>query len=389
MRRFLQELKDFPKKCDWVLLLLCLITAAFGLVIVTSATSAAKFEGNTRYIVVQLASIILGVIAYAVVSSIDIESMSERRNLLVGLNIFLLLLLIPFGTDNNTGNRSWLDLPLMPMYIQPAEICKITYIIIMASVMNSHQNNITKFPAIQAIIQMVFHLGILAGLNLVLSKDMGVTLIFVFIFIGMAFAGGVHLGWFALAIGAIILAAPIIFPLLGDHQQERIRILFDPTFDAQGIGARYHYKINLLSLTGGGLTGQGLFSGIRTQGGNLFAQHTDYVFSSIGEELGFFGCVFVMILQFAIIARCIWVGMRAQDYIRRLVCYGAASAMIFQVTINVGMCIGVMPVIGLTLPFISYGGSSMVTLFAMLGLVSGSYARPASQSHERYIQPYR
>ena len=389
MRRFLQELKDFPKKCDWVLLLLCLITAAFGLVIVTSATSAAKFEGNTRYIVVQLASIILGVIAYAVVSSIDIESMSERRNLLVGLNLFLLMLLIPFGTDNNTGNRSWLDLPLMPMYIQPAEICKITYIIIMASVMNSHQNNITKFPAIQAIIQMVFHLGILAGLNLVLSKDMGVTLIFVFIFIGMAFAGGVHLGWFALAIGAIILAAPIIFPLLGDHQQERIRILFDPTFDAQGIGARYHYKINLLSLTGGGLTGQGLFSGIRTQGGNLFAQHTDYVFSSIGEELGFFGCLFVMILQFAIIARCIWVGMRAQDYIRRLVCYGAASAMIFQVTINVGMCIGVMPVIGLTLPFISYGGSSMVTLFAMLGLVSGSYARPASQSHERYIQPYR
>ena len=389
MRRFLQELKDFPKKCDWVLLLLCLVTAAFGLVIVTSATSAAKFEGNTRHIAVQLASIILGVLAFAVMSSLDIDSMSERRNWLVGINIFLLLLLIPFGTDNNTGNKSWLDLPLMPMYIQPAEICKITYIIIMASVMNSHQNNINKFPAFPAIFHMVLHLGILAGLNLVLSKDMGVTLIFVFIFIGMAFAGGVNLGWFALAIAAIVVLAPIVFPLLGDHQQERIRILFDPTYDAQGIGARYHYKINLLSLTGGGLTGQGLFNGIRTQGGNLFAQHTDYIFSSIGEELGFFGCVFVMLLQFAIIARCIWVGMRAQDYIRRLVCYGAASALIFQVTINVGMCIGVMPVIGLTLPFISYGGSSMVTLFAMLGLVSGSYARPASLSHERYIQPYR
>ena len=389
MRRFLQELKDFPKKCDWVLLLLCLITAAFGLVIVTSATSAAKFEGNTRYIVVQLARIILGVMAYAVMSSIDIEAMSERRNLLAAFNVLLLLLLVPFGTDNNTGNRSWLDLPLMPMYIQPAEICKITYIIIMASVMNSHQNSITKFPALPAIFNMVLHLGILAGLNLLLSKDMGVTLIFVFIFIGMAFAGGVHLGWFALAIGAIVVLAPIVFPMLGEHQQERIRILFDPSYDAQGIGARYHYKINLLSLTGGGLTGQGLFNGIRTQGGNLFAQHTDYVFSSIGEELGFFGCLLVMTLQFAIIARCIWVGMRSQDYIRRLVCYGAASAMIFQVTINVGMCIGVMPVIGLTLPFISYGGSSMVTLFAMLGLVSGSYARPASLSNERYIQPYR
>ena len=386
MRRFLQELQDFPKKCDWVLLLLCLVTAAFGLIVITSATSAAKFEGNTRYIVVQMASILLGVMAYAVISSIDIEAMSENRNWLVVLNVFMLLLLIPFGTDNNTGNRSWLDLPLMPMYIQPAEICKITYIVIMASVMNSHQNSISTVPSVM---HMVLHLGILVGLNMVLSRDAGVSLIFVFIFIGMAFSSGVSLGWFALAIGAIAIALPVVFPFLGDHQQERLLILIDPTYDAAGIGARYHYKINLLSLTGGGLTGQGLFSGIRTQGGNLFAQHTDYIFSSIGEELGFFGCVFVMIMQFVIIARCIWVGMRCQDYIRRLVCYGAASALMFQVLINIGMCIGVMPVIGLTLPFISYGGSSMVTLFAMLGLVSGSYARPASRSHERYIRPPR
>ena len=386
MRRFFQELKDFPKKCDWVLLLLCLVTAAFGLVVITSATSAAKFEGNTRYIVVQLASIILGVVAYAVVSSIDIEFMSEQRNLLVIFNIFLLLLLIPFGTDNNTGNRSWLDLPLMPMYIQPAEICKITYIIIMASVMNSHKTSISSFPSV---FHMVMHLVILVGLNLALSSDMGVSLIFVFIFIGMAFAGGVHLGWFALAIAGIAVAIPILWPLLGEYQQERILVLIDPSFDAQGIGARYHFKLNLLSLTGGGLMGQGLFDGTRTQGGLLFAQHTDYIFSSIGEELGFFGCLLVMAMQFAIVARCIWVGMRAQDYIRRLVCYGAASALIFQITINIGMCIGVMPVIGLTLPFISYGGSSMVTIFAMLGLVSGSYARPQSMSHERYIQPYR
>jgi len=236
---------------------------------------------------------------------------------------------------------------------------------------------------------MVLHLGILVGLNMAMSRDAGVSLIFVFIFIGMAFAGGVHWGWFALAIGAIVVVAPLIFPLLGEYQQERILILIDPTFDAQGIGARYHSKINLLSLTGGGLTGQGLFNGIRTQGGNLFAQHTDYIFSSIGEELGFFGCVLVMLLELAIIARCIYVGIRCQDYMRRLICFGAASALIFQVTINVGMCIGMMPVIGLTLPFISYGGSSVVTIFAMLGLVSGSYARPASLSHERYIQPPR
>ena len=386
MRRFLEELKEFPQKGDMVLLILLLITSGFGMVIIASATNAEKFGNNIRYIAFQLVAIGLGVLIYALISSIDMEFLQEHRNLMVAFNVLLLMMLIPFGTDNNTGNRSWLDLPLIPMNIQPAEICKITYIVIMASVMSSHQNRISH-PI--SVFHMVFHLGLLVGLNMVLSSDAGVSLIFVFIFIGMAFAGGVSLLWFALAFTLIGVAIPFAWPLLGTYQQERIRILIDPNFDAQGIGARYHSKINLQSLTGGGLTGQGLFNGNRTQGGNLFAQHTDYIFSSIGEELGFFGCVLVMLLELAIIARCIFVGIRCQDYTRRLICFGAASALMFQVMINTGMCIGVMPVIGLTLPLISYGGSSVVTIYAMLGLVSGAYARPQNLSHERYVQPFR
>ena len=386
MHRFFEELKDFPKKGDWVLLILCVITAFGGLVVIASATNAPKFDGNLRYILIQLVAIMLGIGMYAVVSSIDVEALQEHRMAMVIFNTVLLLMLIPFGTDNNTGNRSWLDFPLLPVNIQPAEICKITYVIIMASVMASHQNNISSIPSV---IHMLIHLGLLVGLNMALSRDLGVSLIFVFIFIGMAFAGGVSFWWFALAIGGIAVLIPFAWPLLGTYQQERIMVLIDPTFDAQGIGARYHSKINLLSLTGGGLTGQGLFAGNRTQGGYLFAQHTDYIFSSIGEELGFLGCLTVMIAEILIIARCIQVGTRCQDYMRRLICYGAASAMMFQVLINTGMCIGVMPVIGLTLPLISYGGSSVVTIFAMLGLVSGAHARPQSLSHERYIQPYR
>ena len=387
MRQFFQELRDFPKKGDMILLLLCLITSAFGCVAIASATSAEKFgDNNIKYIIIQLAATLLGVMAYALVSSIDIDAMSERRNWLVAFNVCLLLLLVPFGTDNNTGNRSWLDIPGVPVMIQPAEICKISYVVIMASVMNSHQNRISSFPSIM---HMALHLGILVGLNMVLSKDAGVSLIFVFIFIGMAFGGGVNLGWFALAIGAIAIAFPVIFPYLGEHQQNRIMILFDESIDPQGINERYHYMMNLKSLTGGGLTGQGLFNGNRTQGGNLFAQHTDYIFSSMGEELGFFGCVMIMLLELGIIGRCIMVGMKCPDYMRRIICFGAASALTFQVMINIGMCIGVMPVIGLTLPLISYGGSSVVTIYAMLGLVSGSHARPQSFSHERYIQPYR
>ena len=361
MHRFLEELKDFKKKCDWVLLILCLVTAGFGVVAIASATNA---RGYLRYIPIQLVAIVLGVLVFAITSSIDVDYISEHRMTMVVFNVLLLLLLIPFGTDRSTGNRSWLDIPLVPIDIQPAEICKITYILIMASVMSAHQNRVSSVPSVM---HMVLHLGLLVGLNMVLSKDAGVSLIFVFIFIGMAFGGGVSLWWFALAIGVIVAAAPVVYPLLGTYQQERIRVLYDPTFDSQGIGARYHYKINLQSLTGGGMTGQGLFNGNRTQSFSLFAQHTDYIFSSIGEELGFLGCVAVMLLELAIIARCIQVGVRCQDYMRRLICFGAGSALMFQVMVNVGMCIGVMPVIGLTLPLISYGGSSVVTIFGMLG----------------------
>ena len=386
MRRFIEELKDFPKKGDWVLLILCLVTSGYGGIMVASATNAAKFGSNTKYILIQLVAIMLGVLMYAVVSSIDVDFMSEHRGVLVAFNVIMLLLLIPFGDDHSTGNKSWLTIPLVPVSIQPAEICKIAFIIILASVMSSHQNDISSIPSV---LHILFHLGLVVGLNMVLSGDAGVSLIFVFIFIGMAFAGGISLWWFLAGLAGIGVGIPILWPHLGTYQQERIRVLIDPEFDKMGTGARYHSKINLQSLTGGGLTGQGLFNGTRTQGGNLFAQHTDYIFSSMGEELGFFGCLGVILLEFAIIARCIQVGSRCPDYMRRLICYGAASAMMFQVLINVGMCIGVMPVIGLTLPLISYGGSSVVTIYATMGLVSGSYARPQSLSHERYIQPYR
>ena len=207
MRRFIEELKDFPKKGDWVLLILCLVTSGFGEIVIASATNAPKFGSNLKYILIQLVAIMLGIMMYAIVSSIDVDFISEHRGVLVAFNIFLLLLLIPFGTDNNTGNRSWLDFPLLPINVQPAEICKISYILIMASVMASHQNDVSSF---WSVMHMVLHLGILVGLNMALSRDAGVSLIFVFIFIGMTFAGGVNILWFLAAISGIGAAIPII-----------------------------------------------------------------------------------------------------------------------------------------------------------------------------------
>ncbi len=384
MHRFTQEFKNFFRKGDMVLLTLCMVTTAFGILMIASTTN---YMGNLRYIIIQLVAALLGVLMYAVVSSVDLEMLTEHRGALVLFNTILLMLLIPFGTDAGTGNRSWLDLPLLPVNIQPAEICKITYILIMATVMASHQSKLSSIPSVA---HMLLHLGLLFGLNLLLSKDAGVSLIYVFIFIGMAFAGGVSLWWFLLAIGGIVAIWPFLWPRLATHQQNRLLILIDPTVDPDGIGARFHSRMSLKSLTGGGYSGQGLFDGTRTQNADdhLFAQHTDYIFSAIGEELGFFGCILVLAVLVLIIARCVQVGLRSPDYTRRLVCFGAASALIFQVVSNTGMCIGATPVIGLTLPFISYGGSSIVTIYAMLGLVSGVHARPSATSHELYIRPY-
>lgn len=382
MRKFFSELKNFFRKGDMILLVLCLVTSAFGCLMIASTTN---YRGTMSYVYTQIAAIGLGVLVYAVISSLDIDFFSEHRLWLVAFNTFLILLLIPFGTSYDSGNKSWLDFSFLPVAIQPAEICKISFVLILASVMASHQNRISHIFSVG---HMVLHLGLVAGLNLVISGDMGVSMIFVFIFVGMAFAGGVKWIWFALAGGTIAVAGPMAWVyVFTERQQNRFLVLFDSSIDPLGINERYHILRSQLSLNGGGWMGQGLFNGNRTQTGALFAQHTDFIFSAIGEELGFVGCILVMIMLMAIIGRCIYVGNKSPDYMRKVLCYGVASALIFQMVVNVGMCIGVVPIVGLTLPFISYGGSSMVSLFAMVGFVSGVHARPERQSFERYIHP--
>ena len=383
MRKFLQELLDFFKKGDMVLLALCLLTTAFGCVEIASATA---WTGSIKSVIIQLVATGLGIGLYAVVSSIDLDLILEFRLPMFLFNCFLLFLLLPFGVEYG-GNRSWIDIPLLPIDLQPAEICKITFILIMASVMGSHQSRLSR-PF--SVIHMCMHLIALFGINVAISGEGGVSRIFVFIFAGMTYGGGVHWGWFA----AIIAFAVVVIPVgwnyfLADYQKIRFEVLWNPDLDPLAINERYHTNQSLLSLTGGGLTGQGLFNGARTKVHALNAQHTDYIFAAIGEEIGFLGCLAVLVLEFAIIARVLYVGMRTPDFVRKLVCYGAATALICQVVINVGMCIGLTPVIGLTLPFVSYGGSSIVSLYGMLGLVSGAYARPTPGKQGLYVQPPR
>ena len=376
-----RAISDFLKKADMVLLFLCTVTTIFGIVVISSATAT---EGSSSYIMVQTIALLLGIVIYAVLTLIDVDIIAERRELLLLFSVVFIGLLKFFGIDGGTGNRSWLDVPLLPMNIQPAEICKIFFIIILAKMMSVNQSklssplNIAKMGALT-----VFFFGLIVYV----SSDAGVALIYVFIFLTMAFAGGVSLIWFLLGIGAVTLAAPVVLTMLDQYQYNRIMMFFDPSIDPTGQGVRWHTNLSLRYIQNGGVAGQGLYNGTMVKGEAMPAQHTDVIFSSIAEELGMLGCVAVLILLSAIVIRCIYVGVKSGNFMNRTICIGIAGMLLFQIVVNVGMCVGLFPVIGLTLPFISYGGSSIVTMFMAMGVVSGIHMRPAPDGTAQYIRP--
>lgn len=380
--RFLRALGNFFRKGDILLLCLCVITSLFGVVMVSSA--AAHF-GGSRYVLVQLAAIFLGVIIYILMSLFDIEILAGQSNLLFLFNILFISTLFIWGVEGNTGNRSWLAFAWLPFNIQPAEICKITYVLINAKVMSGLQRHISE-P--RSVLKLTGHLVITVLVILLASKDMGVALIYVFAFLVMTFIGGVSRFWFLLGAGGVAVMAPILwFGVFRQDQKNRILALFDPSIDASGEGVLWQTNLSLRSIRGGGITGQGLFNGNVTQSGVNPQQHNDFIFSAIAEELGIIGCILALLLLAAIICRCIYVGAKSGSYMNRLICIGIAGTLFFQVLVNVGMCLGLLPVVGLALPFLSYGGSSIVSTFLAAGIVSGIHMRPSPDGAALYVRP--
>ncbi len=219
------------------------------------------------------------------------------------------------------------------------------------------------------------------------SEDLGVALQYIFIFVIMAFVGGVSFVWFLGALGALAAAAPTIWTHLSDDRRNRILVLFDASIDPDAQNERYQVNRSIRALQNGGIRGQGLYNGTMVQSSSLPMQRNDFIFSAIGEELGMLGCLAVLLLLSAVIIRIIHVGIKSGNYMNRLICVGIAGMLTAQVFINIGVCIGLVPVIGLTLPFFSYGGSSLVTMFFAMGIVSGINMRPAPDSNARYIRP--
>ena len=375
LRRIRELFNDVFRQADLVLLALCIGTSLFGILMIASAT---HYMHTSKLVLVQAAALCIGAVLYIVVSQVDLNELAKywKWIFLVGV-VFILLLATPLGIAGDTGNKAWLEFPFLPVKVQPAEIVKLTFIIVLAKQLAWLKEN-RDLRSISSIVMLAAHFGVIFALYYKISSDMGSALVFLFIFACMCFVGGVALRWFLLGglAGGLAFWAMWDLNKIPSYMKLRFQVLFDHSLDPQDTG--WQQTRSLMALGSGKLTGQGLFHGTQTQSEYSSAlpnRHTDFIFTVIGEELGLLGCILTLALLTAIIVRCVWVARHAKTSLEGLVCIGVASVVIFQVIVNVGMCLFVMPVIGLTLPFISYGGSSLVMLFMSMGMVSGVQGR--------------
>jgi len=363
LKQIWHGITSYLKKADLVLLGLALLTSLFGLVLIYSAKSSV---GAGHFIVIQLAAIFLGVVGYVIASLSNLRRFPRLWVILFIFNILFQLSLYFFGTAGDTGNKSWINYSWMPMAIQPGEIGKIIFIYTFASHINVLKDKLNRFSSV---LQLFLHFLLTVGSVFIISRDLGVAIIYVFIFLVMLYASGIKLWWVLLTFAGAAGCAPLLWKIMGEYQRMRILVVFNPDLSPKHA---WHAKQSLLALGNGGLLGKGVLHGSQVQNGILFSSHADFIFASCGEELGFVGCCVLLTLLTAMVIRCFTDSKKSDNLMGYMMCIGVGAMMMFQIIINVGMCLGIMPVIGLTLPFVSYGGSSILTFFVSIGFVCGA-----------------
>ena len=357
--------RDFFARADVLLLVLCTVCTVFGIVVIASATLSLDTLKN---VYVQILSLFVGLGLFVLFTYIDIDTLADNWVMLCVFNIVFLLVLLPFGVSGDSGNNGWLR--FFGIGIQPTEVVKVSYIVVMAKHITylKTKQDLNAYPSVA---QLAVHFVVIFGLILVTSRDLGSASVFFIIFLVMLFAAGLRWYWFV--IGCAVIAAVIPFAwthVLSDYQRNRLLVPYVPSIDPDNSGINWQANLSKISLASGQITGRGWGNGPQSQSARA-GKHTDFIFGVIGEEMGMIACVLVIVLLIVIAIRCIQVGLRSGTTLSMLVCFGVAGTILFQTFENTGMCMGITPVIGITLPFISYGGSSIVSLFAAMGIVSG------------------
>ncbi len=358
----MKYLKELLKNVDTLLLV---IPLAFALISVLTIGSTAYDDGFifTRSMKVQIIAFVIGLIAAGVILTIDykiFETMEKR--LYIASILFLFTVFIPGIGIEQYGARGWLDLG--PIDLQPAEIVKIAFILIYAAYLSRRQEHLRTFKDLA--LAGAYVLPFL-GVIVVLQNDLGNALVICVVTLIMLFAAGINGGLYAKVGIAGVLCMPVLYRFMAGHQKDRIDAFLHPK--NMLLPGNYQVYQSKVAIGSGGLSGKGLFMGTQKELKFLPVQDSDFIFSVISEEWGFIGGLLVIILYALFLYRMMKVAQNAKDLYGSLVVIGIFSMFFFQIFENIGMTMGVMPVTGITLPFISAGGSSVVTNMIALGLV--------------------
>ena len=374
---------------DWLLMLAVLALVTLGSLLVWSATSHREdltLGDPTAYLKKQLVNVAIGLVLLVTVMATDHRWVRIVAPLVYLASIVGLVLVLTMGSTIN-GSRSWLQLGSMS--IQPSEFAKLAVVIGMALIVAERaegrwQNQVGTVE----VVGMLVVAGVPASL-IMLQPDLGTMLVLSATVFGVLATSGAPRRWLGLlGIGGVTAAAAAVAAgFLKQYQVDRFMAFTNPDLDPQGAG--YNTEQARIAVGNGGLFGQGLFHGSQTRAGFVPEQHTDFIFTVAGEELGLVGAGVLIALLAIVIWRALAIARHTDDAFGRVAAAGIACWFGFQAFQNIGMCLGIMPVTGVPLPFVSYGGSSMFAGMLAIGLLQNIHLRSTASLPTRYVMPVR
>jgi rod shape determining protein RodA len=351
------------------LLLSTIALAVFGSVMVWSATRG--MVGADAIFKRHLTGLAIGLLPLAVMWFIDYSKFKGWTGpLLVGLSLLIISPRIPGLGSSANGATSWLKIGSISLF-QPSEPAKLIFIVVLAAVIAGYNGKIEE-P--RDVLRVAGYAGLPVALIL-LQPDLGTGLVFVVVALAMLLIGGLKLRWFGLfaVIAALMIVAVVTLPILKTYQKDRLLVFVDPTLDPKGAG--YNLAQSKIAIGSGGLTGKGLQNSTQSRLNFIPARDTDFIFSVVGEQLGFLGGVMLLGFYLALLFSSLSIATSSRDLYGALIAAGLIGMWLFQILENAGMTMGLMPITGIPLPFISYGGSFMITNLAGVGMLMSVWSR--------------
>jgi rod shape determining protein RodA len=357
------------RQFDYILLAAALFLTFFGILMIRSATLGAIDPDLINRVPDQIRFAILGFMLMIGLAALDYRLLAGVHTWLYVLMIGLLFMVTIFGVEGDGGAKSWLNVGIR---IQPSEIAKLIIIITLGVFF---ARNYDRLGEASVIVRSLIHIGIPA-LLIFIQPDLGMTIVFAVLWIVMIWGAGLRLKHIAIGLLALLIAAPVAVPVawsqMEGYQRQRILSFIAPESDRD---AYYNILQARISIGSGGVVGKGYAQGPQNVGRFLRVRHTDFIFSVIAEEFGFVGGMVTITLLGVVVWRILRGARRATDPLGAMICYGVAAFIFFQTFVSIGMNLSLMPVTGLTLPFISSGGTSLLSTLAGIGLAESVIMR--------------